>query len=787
MAEENDFEASTPRDVTPTQTLRDRLRLLREKGRAETTPLQSLSLAPSIAGSDANDAAELLASNAQDASHGIGSDAQQPEFGDPDGSHHHHPIVSAAEAEQQQQQQEQPVFVSPQDLQLYHAPEPTTVDPSEVFNRPEPEIHLPSQMNDTADMPVVSREQHNEDAVSDSEDAKVQADRINLGEYEFAVPLPMDSRIRDEYDSLIEKNRSPIAVFMKKTDPTLLEEDNNNNTNDDGGDTEKSRLTQQMITLIDRLNNICTHPDLNRPLTAINQNPAAETKWAEYQSSKFEFLGRLIVAAATEAMHIVIFSKPGKPMHLLETYFLGRNFIRNPSAEADAPPQETSFSKIDLSFGIRSTADETMRVPFQPPSLIIALDATFDAKNPAVYSLRSTYAETEGQLVPVVRLIIAKSSEHIERCLPSGGGMEALRFLVQRTEELSEAYSPYSQTYDFHSDDAERVIEFAKFPPSLRRWPLPVMSFPEEWIRAEEEEEEGDDQDHGIRSTLTIGGKRPLVSEDDPETSPAKRRKVASSWHEIVRMSGTKKKSPSRLSRVRGTLAGEHAAAADPDTIIQQLRSELAENRSFLTKYQTEFAKLQHRYETKHNRYHKMRQSLDKSLESNKRLDHEMQRLKQDNAVLRDERASLRNDLEELRDSKKSESQIQSDLIEAKEEAAKLQKENASLKRQNDQERSQAEYTRIQYQNASSAAAQAVQENKQLEEKITSLQEQVSRRALELKQMRTNNNEQIHLARIAELEAALNSREWMLTLREEELRELKKNRPSTRATSIQPR
>lgn len=264
-----------------------------------------------------------------------------------------------------------------------------------------------------------------------------------------------------------------------------------------------------MITMIDRLNNICTHPDLNRPSTAIDKDATTESKWAEYQGSKFKFLGRLIHAASTEAMHIIIFSKPGKSMHLVETFLLGRNFIRNSSVANEANiPQELSFSKIDLSFGLRSTADETMRVPFAPPSLIIALDATFNPNNPSVYSLRSTYSAADGQLTPVIRLIIAKSSEHIERCLPPADGMEALRFLVQHTEELSEIYSPYNESNDFQSDDAERVVQFVNSKASRRRWHLPYMSPPEEWIQTEEEE-----QSHDNHPTLTIGEKRPLAAE----------------------------------------------------------------------------------------------------------------------------------------------------------------------------------------------------------------------------------------------------------------------------------
>ncbi|KAI5285733.1 hypothetical protein KEM54_000333 [Ascosphaera aggregata] len=766
MTEGKGPEKSVSKEDAPTPSLRDRLRLLREKERASSKPLQSLSLTSSAADDMGSPlgllapTAEVLASSSTTLPTGeLNAEAAEREFEIPDAIQA--PVASTREDDEQAQ----PSFVSPRDLQLYREPPPSTVNPTDVLREPVPVAYVALDHEPDSLLERGLAAEHAESVLPNSE-------KINLGDAEFAVPLPMDSRIRDEYDALIAKNRSSMRRFldvMTAVSSSPLNEE----------------LREEMISLIDKLNNVCSHPDINRATKSIERDAIAETKWAEYSSAKFEFLGHLIRAASTEDMHITIFSKPGKSLHLLETYLLGRGFIRK-QPPCQAPSQEACFSKLDLSFGLRSTADEIIRVPPRPPSIIIAFDATFNPDNTSVYTLRSSYVEDEGQLIPVVRLIIFHSSEHIERCLPPVEKPEsALKFFVQRIDELSEGYvrSPYN-AYDLQND-ADRVIEFAKSDSGLRWWPLPYIGIPQEWIDGD-----GVHPDHGVnfRSTLTIGEKH-LLDEENPETNVAKKQKIASSWIDVAQLGSTAVKAEGRIPKdsLAPAQPAQDMGTDDPDEILRQLKAELAENRAFLKALQTDFAKLQYRYETKHNSYHKMRQNLEKSLRNTKRLEDELQRLKQDNAALRDERVKLRGQYEELRDTKKSESEMANALIEAKEATITLQKENASLKRQTEQERAQAEYTRIQYQNASSAAAQSALENRQLEDKIGQLQEQAEGRAVQLKQMRMNDNEKTHLARIAELEMLLDTRDRILSSREEELHELKKNRPSTRATSNQPR
>lgn len=220
---------------------------------------------------------------------------------------------------------------------------------------------------------------------------------------------------------------------------------------------------------------------------------------------------------------------------------------------------------------------------------------------------------------------------------------------------------------------------------------------------------------------------------------------------------------------------------------LENLRKALAESQARVQTMESNLATLQHRHETKHLILHETRQELEKALETGKRAETKLERQKGEILKLKDEKAALTKDLEEARNTIKSGGGLESDLEKAREEARSLTKDNSALQRTVQQERSQGEYTRQQYQNASSSAAQSAMEIRQLEDKVRDLETKASGEAARLKELKMKNDQQTHLARVEELEAALAAREEILTRKEEEVRELRKNRPSTRATSMQPR
>ncbi|KAI5297117.1 hypothetical protein KEM55_005124 [Ascosphaera atra] len=95
-------------------------------------------------------------------------------------------------------------FVTPKDLHLN--PDPL-MDPVQKLYRPKPEITLSEAMEgvtpEAGSRPIDAPESHFEG--------------LNLGEQEFALALPMDSRVRDDYETILRTERPSIREFLQQT------------------------------------------------------------------------------------------------------------------------------------------------------------------------------------------------------------------------------------------------------------------------------------------------------------------------------------------------------------------------------------------------------------------------------------------------------------------------------------------------------------------------------------------------------------------------------------------
>ena len=240
-------------------------------------------------------------------------------------------------------------------------------------------------------------------------------------------------------------------------------------------------------------------------------------------------------------------------------------------------------------------------------------------------------------------------------------------------------------------------------------------------------------------------------------------------------------------ANAEGRSEQEGKSNADLMQEMNALRSALHESQERQKKTEASLASLQHRYEKRHIQLHKTRQDLDAALETAKKSESRIEKQKDEIMKLKDEKASLMKELEEARNTIKEGGGTSAELEKIQEELRKLTSENEKLQRTVNQERSQAEYTRQQYQNASSSAAQSALELRQREEEVEDLKTKASDEARRLKKLRSKNDSKADLARIEELEATLASRDQLLEKKEEELAEMRKNRHSTRATSLQPR
>lgn len=251
---------------------------------------------------------------------------------------------------------------------------------------------------------------------------------VRLGPSEFAVTMPMDSVGKDNYERVLIEHSDSVKLLLsgfKSADGNVLPV------------TEQAQPLSDIRHLIQKLDNIAVHTDLNiaEHVKRTQLDVHKEASWAEYSSAKFLFLGQLIEIAGAQDLHILFIVGKKETAELVERYFIGKEFAPARPRSEMRGHVELSLVNGSLSVGILSTQHDGTVETYRPPAVIFALDSSFNASSPVVEHLRTTYARN-GNLLPVVHLIIANSSEHIQRCLPDLPEAQRLRLLVHIVKSL---------------------------------------------------------------------------------------------------------------------------------------------------------------------------------------------------------------------------------------------------------------------------------------------------------------------------------------------------------------
>jgi len=318
--------------------------------------------------------------------------------------------------------------------------------------------------------------------LSAGKDSDSQIDGIPLGPSEFAIPLSMDSRVKDDYDTTLAKEAKNIARFLRTFPPASSGEVVDSEVsvsshpiwmyNGSLMSRQVSSVVSKMEQMVEQLNNITTHPDLNlaNHITGTTIDVAREASWAEYSSSKFQFLGYFIDAAVNFDLHVIIMAKEGKTVKIVENYLLGKGFVYSRSQSEMTSKAELVLSKGSLSFGIRSTNEDRTLEPLKDPAMIIALDNSFNGNNLSVQHVRA--ASKGNGLIPVIRLIVANTAEHIERCLPTSSDINRFRLLVYYTRTFGGAAGELQDNALGVQENAEEVLLYLTSEHSTRTWSL---------------------------------------------------------------------------------------------------------------------------------------------------------------------------------------------------------------------------------------------------------------------------------------------------------------------------
>ncbi|KAI3087622.1 hypothetical protein CBS147353_540 [Aspergillus niger] len=604
---------------------------------------------------------------------------------------------------------------------------------------------------------------------------------VHLGPSEFAVPLPMDSRVKDDYERVLTSESQSIRDFLGVT-----------SSQPDTTEYQRDSLLPKMHDILDRLSNISTHPDLNIAEHINSESDLGrEAAWAEYSSAKFLLLSYLLETASMRDIHLVIMVQGEKTQRVVERYLMGKGLLyTRPRQEMGSGTNiEVSMVKDSLSFGIQTTRNDGVMETYKPPAAIIALDKSFSSKTPTVEHMRTTFARN-GNLLPVVRLLVSNSSEHIELCFPGLSEPERLRTVLQYSIRLRDVVGDLQDDALGVQEDAEELLSCLVSDNFNAHWSLPhieplhILS-PEQLESSQQELQSRPGVD--IQLTNPQAQKRAFQAEDEVEQS-AKRMKTEEPTQEPTQSTESTGFPSQPLNGGLQTLENhlvqmQNSHAAE----LEKLQKALAGAQARLQERENVLEKLQHRYETRTKDFHKLRREHDRLTQAKTTSDQRVEKQKEELMKLKDERTQLRHELEEARASLKAGGGSAAELESAREDIRRLTKDNASLERKAEYEARQAEYTREQYQTASTVAAQSGNELRQLRSENETLKRKVEGDATHLRELNAKNDEARHLARVLELEATLTSREDLLRRKEEELREIRKNRPSTRSTSTQPR
>jgi hypothetical protein len=232
--------------------------------------------------------------------------------------------------------------------------------------------------------------------------------------------------------------------------------------------------------VLERLSNAATHPDLNfgEHLKDADENLENQATWAEYSSAKFLVLSYLIKAQAPgeHEMHLVIAVRGEKTQRVVERYLEGKGFAyTRPRVDMGSGTNvEVSMAKGSLSFGIQNAQDEGIMETYKPPLAVIAFDSSLDVKKPSMEHMRTTFARN-GHLLPVIRLIIANSSEHVELCFPGSPTSQRLALVFKYIRQLRDIIGELQDDALGVQEDANEILACLLSDNFNLHWTLPPV------------------------------------------------------------------------------------------------------------------------------------------------------------------------------------------------------------------------------------------------------------------------------------------------------------------------
>jgi len=658
------------------------------------------------------------------------------------------------------------------ELVLPHDADGNTVLPTRIPTDSVDDMMDTNFLSDKGNGAAHSSGQSSSDSDSDDEETGPALEQM-----EFIVPLPLAANARDHYRKTVKLNEKLVETFTGRKW------------------SQEAALLQEAEYFVQTMRDIATHVDLANETTSSQADvePHMVAEWDRSISTKFRFLHNLFDALRGHSVHIIIMSRPGKLLDILQTFLKGNyiNYVRTDTQEK-ADLQDV---KGPLFVTLTPSIGEDPPAEGRGANLVLTLDQVIDVKDQRLRAFRQHPTHTD-QLAPLVSLAVVNSVDHIERSLTQTlTGTQRLRVLVRCIAKLRKDAGKIISDNPSIEASAMEVARFVTMRGTEAQWPLPpigALDNNDAWdlsqglVTMKSAASSDSGKSAKAKAALVSAQKRRMDHIQDEAESSKKMRLTPQVENDVstTRVSDSLGAQSSQ-AYLTSTSSDEMTALRDLLRATEdRLQATIKAKDARLDEFDNALSELQLRFEdqtaekrTLARELTEVRMAFSKVYDQNDSRGNTIDRLKEENREIKEQiieaRAALESsaipeisELEKLRKEKEQAEQAQK----------KAEKEAAS-------QSTLTAYLRQEYSDASRRAVEISQENEVQKLKIGALEKTASGEISKVRQMNMDEQHKRVLAENKRLRQDVRNLGFTLQRKEDDLR-TRKSGIATRAGSV---
>ncbi|CAG8961390.1 hypothetical protein HYFRA_00013338 [Hymenoscyphus fraxineus] len=543
---------------------------------------------------------------------------------------------------------------------------------------------------------------------------------VPLQDGDCLIPLPLMASIRDGYVQTIKNNKQARLDFIEY-----------------GNDAE---VVERIDMMLDELEKQCDHPDLNADDYTSQRElpPEIQGRYAETVSTKCFFVGELIRAMRESDKHLVILSRPGRMLEILQGLLIRHQFSKRVGDGNTYFPTAGSLRVTLLGLDYEEREEQSL----EPASLVVVFSPS---SNLSRYSaLRRNPASLT--LAPLASLVITHSIEHLNLCIdqatpPNERYFLLINFLSQIQDQVGKLDSEHPLIEETALDLAASIMDDSQRLPVWGLPPIDVSSFASRSTPSHPSNQVAGAMmgpDGSATNNEVASAKRQFNVEEN--ALDARKRQKLFEGHDQPDMTAplaplmidANTDCPQHSQRIRELMK----ALEEKDEIMSQksklninLGAEIVDLKRGITIIYPKF-------QESLNDAKKCSREADEAKKSEEILRRKYDALVSQHDQLKAQKAAVDTQLAAAREeSRNSSDPLVAEMSRVNEKNTALQAEIEKLKKQRDSDAKELEFIRNQYQDASSAAGEANAKNRSLEAEVVELRKRADENSVLIHQI----------------------------------------------------